>query len=402
MAPEDKRGPSTRCVHGAPTGVDDEDAVAPSPNNPGKPSAPGIHPASVYRFPDLASTDKALANPGSRLVYSRYGHPTGEYVEGRLAALEDAESAVLFSSGTAAMVACVLSVCGSGDRVVASSSLYGGTTSFLQELRDRHGLDVAFASIDELYRSSALEGAELVVVESPANPLTRLVDFERLMAALPQPKPVTVLDATFATPLSQRAMASGFDLVAHSATKYLGGHDDLLAGVVCGGADRLNPVREWRRRFGAACDPQTAWLLDRGLKTLALRWERQCQNAAAVAEFLNKHDAVRRVWYPGLESHPDHELARRQMHGFGAVVAFEVDGLEAARAVYDALQVIQRAPTLGGVESTVLHPVTASHRDVDPAARETLGIFSGTLRLSLGIEDAHDLIDDLRAALSVL
>jgi cystathionine beta-lyase/cystathionine gamma-synthase len=208
------------------------------------------------------------------------------------------------------------------------------------------------------------------------------------------------LDATLATPLGQDAIGAGFDLILHSATKYLGGHDDLVAGVVLGSRERLAPIRARRRITGTNCDPHTAWLLGRGLLTLALRWERQCANALELARRLDAHPSVPHVHYPGLPSHPHHELALRQMPEFGAILAFEAGpDLAAARRVHDAFRLVARAPSLGGVETQVLHPATASHRALSPEERAQVGISDGLLRLSVGIEEIEDLWIDLEQAL---
>jgi len=241
----------------------------------------------------------------------------------------------------------------------------------------------------------------LIILESPSNPLMRLANFAELFGSFSgSARPLLVLDGTLGTPLGQRALSAGFDLVFHSATKYLGGHDDLTAGAVSGKKEFVDRLREKRRMMGAMCDPFCAWLLGRGLKTLAVRWERQCWNAGVLAERLEAHPRVSRVWHLSRPSHPDHELAKKQMRSFGALLAFEIaGGLDAARRAYDRFGLIARAPSLGGVESMSLHPVTSSHRQLSLDERKAVGISDGLLRLSVGIEDVEDLWKDVSSAL---
>ncbi len=363
-----------------------------------------LFPASVYAFDSLKDEIAAFTGEKPAFIYSRYGHPTGRAVEERLAALDRTPDSVLCASGMAALSLTALALCREGDHLLASAELYGGTVELLRTVLPAAGVEVEFVPLADLgtLGSRVRERTRLVLVESPTNPLLRLVDFEALFGGLGTPRPAVALDATFGTPLGQDAPEAGFDLVIHSATKFLGGHDDLVAGVVSGRRELLDPIRERRRILGANCDPQTAWLLERGMKTLALRWERQCANALALARRLEAHPRVARVHYPGLESHPQHDLARRQMHAFGAVLAFEVPGggAEAERAM-DRLRLIARAPSLGGVESMALHPATSSHRGLSPEERAAIGIADGLIRLSVGIEDEPDLWADMEEALRI-
>lgn len=394
-------GPSTLSVHGgAARGKASED---PREASRLRGASTPIFPASVYAFPDLTASIEAFTGKQPAYLYSRYAHPTGAAVEGRLAAVEGAESAALLSSGMAAIAFTLLTFCRAGDHLLCTADLYGGTSEFLRRVMPGLGIEVEPVDVDA---AGAIAGrvrpaTRMILVESPTNPLLKVVDFETLFGSLGAERPLTILDATFATPLGQRAFDAGFDLVVHSATKYIGGHDDLLAGVVSGREELVGAVAETRRMMGAVCDPQTAWLVDRGLKTLALRWERQCSNAGELARRLETHPTVRRVHYPGLPSHPYHAVAARQMRWFGAVLAFDVDGgAAAAGRVHDRLRLILRAPSLGGVESMTLHPATSSHRTLDREERERLGITDGLLRLSVGIEDVEDLWEDLDRALS--
>ena len=388
-------GPSTLCVHGG------RESGHPGGSLP-------IDHSSVYSFPNFEATIEGFKGPGHGYLYSRYEHPTGKAVELRIQALEQAAGSVLFSSGMAAAAAIVLGFCRTGDHMIASQDLYGGTSSLLRMLAEGSGIAVDFLPRADFAKVDSFlnDNTKLILVESPSNPLTGLIDFGAFFGAISSKRknhvPVTVLDGTFATPLGQRGLSAGFDLVMHSATKYLGGHDDLLAGVVSGSdPEHLKRLQEMRRQHGAMIDAATAWRLDRGLKTLSLRWERQCANALELAAWLDVHPQVSRVYYPGLVSHPEHDLASQQMTSYGAIIAFEVaGGLDHAKQVYDRLQWISRAPSLGGVDSTILHPATSSHRELSPEQRDSLGISDGVLRVSVGIEDAVDLRGDLEQALA--
>ena len=384
-------GPSTRCIHG---GRDRRAGLA----------LP-VSPSAVYEFATLEDAIATFQNRRDGYIYSRYAHPTGNEVERRLAAVQGTEAAVLCSSGMAAIALTMLAFCRAGDHLLASRELYGGTTDLLKEYAPGLGLEVEFVPLEDLghLASRVRENTKLVFVESPSNPMAHVVDFESLFAGIGDGvPPLMVIDSTLATPLGHDPVGAGFDVIIHSGTKYLGGHDDLVAGVVLGRSELMQQVEARRRIFGATCDPQTAWLLERGLKTLSVRWERQCTSAGYLAGKLENHPRVERVHYPGLPSHPHHVLARKQMQSFGALLAFEVaGGLEGARSTFDALQLIARAPSLGGVDSMVLHPPTASHRSMSPAEREEIGISDGMLRLSVGIEDPEDLWADLDQALGV-
>jgi len=382
--------PETRCIHG---GQDRKDTGL----------APPIFPASVYAFASLKESIDTFEGRRQAPLYARYGHPTGEEVEARIASLEGAEACILTASGMSVVSLLVAAACTPGDHVIASKEQYGGTTELLRMTAASSGVEVEFLPLDAFSNVGArVRGnTRLIVLESPSNPLMRLANFKALFGSLGgSGRPLLVLDGTLGTPLGQNALAAGFDLVFHSATKYLGGHDDLTAGAVSGKKEWIDRMRERRRVMGATCDPFCAWLLGRGLKTLAVRWERQCGNAGTLAERLEGHPLVNRVFHLSRPSHPDHVLAREQMRSFGALLAFEVrGGLDAARRTYDGFRLIARAPSLGGVESMSLHPVTSSHRQLSLEEREAVGISDGLLRLSVGIENVEDLWRDLSHAL---
>ena len=381
--------PETRCIHG---GQARKDAGL----------APPIFPASVYAFASLQESIDTFEGRRHAPLYARYGHPTGEEVEARIASLEGAEACILTASGMSVVSLLVAAACKPCDHVIASKEQYGGTTELLRMTAASSGVEVEFLPLEAFSNvGSRVRGnTRLIVLESPSNPLMRLANFGALFGSLGSSRPLVVLDGTLGTPLGQSALAVGFDLVFHSATKYLGGHDDLTAGAVSGKKEWIDRLREKRRVMGAMCDPFCAWLLGRGLKTLAVRWERQCWNAGALAERLETHPRVNRVYHLSRPSHPDHALAREQMRSFGALLAFEVrGGLDAARRTYDGFRLIARAPSLGGVESMSLHPVTSSHRQLSLEERKAVGISDGLLRLSVGIENVEDLWRDLSNAL---
>jgi cystathionine beta-lyase/cystathionine gamma-synthase len=385
----ERRAPETRCIHG---GQDRKDAGL----------APPIFPASVYAFASLQESIDTFEGRRQAPLYARYGHPTGDEVEARLASLEGAEATLLTASGMSVVNLLVAAFCKPGDHVIASREQYGGTTELLRSSAAASGVDVEFLPLEAFAKAGARvrETTRLILLESPSNPLMRLADFKALFGSLGTPRPLVVLDGTLATPLGQNALGAGFDLVFHSGTKYLGGHDDLTAGVVSGKKEWVDRIRDKRRMMGATGDPFSAWLLGRGLKTLAVRWERQCANADVLAERLEAHPRVEGVHYLGRPSHPHHALAREQMRSFGALLAFEVaGGLSAARRAYDRFRLIARAPSLGGVESMSLHPATSSHRQLSSSERAAVGIRDGLLRLSVGIENVEDLWSDLEQAL---
>jgi cystathionine beta-lyase/cystathionine gamma-synthase len=342
---------------------------------------------------------------GGEVLYTRYGNnPNHLLLEARIAALEGAEACVVAGSGMAAMAMALLSCAGSGARsgarIVAAEALYGGTRLLLDRELPRLGIRTTYADFSGPdWREVVAAGADVVVVEVPTNPMLRVVDLPAIAAASRDAGAVLVVDATFATPINLRPLSHGADLVVHSATKYLGGHSDVTAGAVAGAAARIAPVRERAQIFGPALDPHAAWLVERGIKTLAVRVERHNRNGMAVAAWCASHPRIRRVHYPGLGSHPDHERAARLLDGFGGMLGLELEGAAAAASVLRRLRLARVAPSLGGVETLVSEPRHTSHASLAPQDRERLGIPDGFLRFSLGIEDAADIIADLEAAL---
>jgi len=362
-----------------------------------------IHQSSTYAFPSIEEMAKVFRGESSAYIYTRYANPTSRSVEEKLADLEGCEEGVLFSSGMAAMATVFLAFCRPGGHLVVSRDVYGGTFQLAAEiLRDQLGLSVKFAdATDEKDLRLALEGSPaLVCVESPTNPLLRVIDIKRTAEMAHAAGSLLVVDNTFATPVNQNPASFGADLVMHSASKYLGGHSDLIAGAVAGGSEIIDKIRKTLRLLGGCIDPHAAWLLGRSMKTLPLRVNRQNDNAAAIAVFLNEHPKVRNVYYPGLPGHPEHDLAARQMTGFGGVLSFELSGgATALETLTPRLKLTVLAPSLGGVDSLMMPPAISSHISVPAEVREQSGITDGLLRLAVGIEDTEDLLDDLDQAL---
>ena len=333
--------------------------------------------------------------------YPRYGHPAGRCFEGAVASLEGADGAVAFASGMAALHGVLCGLLGRGDSVAAARELYGGTSALLELDLPRFGIDVRRFDARDLDDTRAVlsGGVRMVLVETPTNPLCRIVDLERVSSIAREFSCLSCVDATFAPPPLQRPIAHGFDLVMHSATKFLGGHSDCLGGVVSGPHELLERIERFRRTTGGVMSADTAWMLLRSLRTLELRVRQASKTAERLARFLEGR--VECIYYTGLESHPDHELARRQMDGFGSLLAFEVaGGLDGARRVFDRFEVIARAVSLGGTETVALLPLYSSHAHVNDEDRARAGIRDGTIRLSVGLEHYETLESDLAAALT--
>ncbi|MGH7589144.1 MAG: trans-sulfuration enzyme family protein [Gemmatimonadota bacterium] len=340
------------------------------------------------------------------LVYTRYGNnPTQLALQERLAALEGSEAALVLASGMGAIATAILTVCGSGDHLVAARSLYGGTHRLLDVELPRLGISVTYAGGIE---PAAWEGAirpetKLLLWEAISNPLLRVPDTPALAALARERGSVSLVDATFATPINLRPIDHGADLVMHSATKYLGGHSDLIGGVLAGSRERIGEATHRMHSFGASIDPHAAFLIERGVKTLAVRMARHNENGRRVAEFLSGHERVARTHYPSLPDHPDHAVAARLLAGAGGVVTFVPDAsYDAACQLTERFRWIRLAPSLGGVESLVSLPAQTSHRGLSREDREALGIPDPMIRLALGIESADDLVDDLSRALASL
>lgn len=340
----------------------------------------------------------------AEVLYTRYGNNPGQRrLEERIALLEGAEACLVTGSGMGAIAAALLSVLGAGDHLLAAEALYGGTRLFIDRELSRLGVGVTYADLSgDGWEREVRPETRVVLAELPANPLLRLPDPARLAAAAARSGAVLIVDTTFATPVNFRGLEHGIDLVVHSATKYFGGHSDVTAGAVCGSAEFVGRARERMKLFGTAIDPHAAWLVERGMKTLAVRMEVHNRNGLRIARWLEEQPEVERVHYPGLGSHPDHALAVRLMNGFGGMLGVELRGGGAAATRFvEGLRLCTLAPSLGGVETLVCEPRFTSHVKMSAAQRAAAGIRDGFVRFSLGIEDADDLIADLRGALDL-
>jgi methionine-gamma-lyase len=363
-------------------------------------SAPIVR-TSTFTFSSTAEMKRWAEGKSKAYIYTRYGNPTLALAEALLAELEGGESAVVTASGMAAISSALLSVLSGGDELISTQEIYGGSYRLMRDVLPRFGIRVRhvganLAGIDQLIT----QRTRALYVETPTNPMLRLVDLRQAAGLARRHKLVSIVDSTFASPILQQPLRSGFDLVVHSATKYLAGHDDVIAGAVVGSRDRVHAARQMVIGLGGSMDPEAAFLLTRGMKTLEIRMQRQCENAMVIARFLARHPKAARVHYSGLPSHPDHRLARRQMSAFGAMLAFDLKGgLAAARRFCDRVRLFLLAVSLGGVESLVVLPIYTSHYGMSP--KELIGarVGPGTVRVSVGIEDSKDQLEDLRQAL---
>jgi cystathionine beta-lyase/cystathionine gamma-synthase len=373
----------------------------PDPHPPTPLTTP-IYETTTFVFESAEEVRQYNEGKSDKYLYSRYENPTVAAVEQRLAAIEEADAALVFGSGMAATSTALLSLVSGGDEVICSAAIYGGTLHLLHDLLARFGVRTRFASLEELRNPSALIGPEtrLFWFESPINPTLRCVDIGAVAEACRARQVLSAIDNTFASPINQRPLSLGIDLVMHSATKYLNGHTDVTGGVLAGRREIIDRIGRVRRLLGTVLDPYPAYALGRGLKTLEVRIERHNANAMAVARWLERDSRVSTVYYPGLESHPDHAIARRQMCGFGGMVCIDLGGsYERAARFYDRLKVIQRAASLGGVESLCSLPVLTSQRGHTDEQLAEAGVTRGMARLSIGLEDPEDLIADLDQAL---
>lgn len=378
----DGLGPATLGVHG---GAHDR--------TPGTPVVPAITQSATFHWGSPADGE---------LLYSRYGNnPNQRQVSEKAAALEGTESAIALGSGMGAMSMTILALAGEGGHVVASSRLYGATQALLGDELPRRGIETTFVDPDQGGWEDALrDDTRIILIEIPTNPTLRVLDPRPVCALAHDHGARVVCDATFASPVNFRAASWGIDVVVQSATKYLGGHSDLIAGVAAGPADVVEEVTRLARLYGPALDPHAAWLLDRGMRTLDVRVRRHNENAMAVAQWAETRAEVERVVYPGLESHPDHTLAGELMDGFGGMVSLVLaGGGDAADRFMGRLRLALAAPSLGGVETLVSQPRYTSHVGLSTEEREAQGIPDGFVRLSVGIEDARDLIADFEQAL---
>jgi methionine-gamma-lyase len=385
------QGPQTRSVHSG----------EPNRHGVGAPVGTSICRTSTFTFSSTAEMKRWAEGKSPAYIYTRYGNPTLTVAEGKIAALEGAEAAVVTASGMAAISSALLSVLKGGDELISTAQLYGGSYRLMRDVFPNLGIRVRHVetNLDQL-ETVLNPQSKVLYVETPTNPTLRLVDLHKAVTFAKKNKLVSIIDNTFATPVLQNPIAMGYDIVVHSATKALAGHDDVIAGAAAGSAQWMKGVRQMVIHLGGSMDPQAAYLLIRGMKTLGLRVGRQCENAMAVARFLQKHPKVARVHYPGLTSHPDHALAKKQMRGFGSMLAFDLKGgLPAARRFCDRVRLFLLAVSLGGAESLVVLPVYSSHYHMSTEELRRAGVGPGTVRVSIGIEDAVDLVADLQQAL---
>ncbi len=339
---------------------------------------------------------------GEAFFYSRYSNPTVAEVERTVAELEGAEACVVVSSGSAATFCALAASCNAGDEVIACDSVYGGTTKILTGVLRRFGITSRFIALNEIERlpEIASERSKLFWFETPANPINRVVDLEVAAHSARRAGLISVVDNTFATPILQQPISHGIDAVMHSATKYLGGHSDLTAGAIAGSKEFVDRVRQVSISVGTTLDPAAAYLLSRGIKSAEVRVRAACDNALKLAETLSRHPKISRVHYPGLENDPGHTIARRQMRGFGAVVAVELAGGEReAEILFDSLRLVRAAPSLGGVSTLVSYPLYSSHAGFTDEQLMAAGVSAATVRFAVGIEAAADIIADITQAL---
>ena len=389
--PPSKRGQATDSVHAGELRQQEANAI----------TTP-IYQTSTFWFKDSQEVIDYNEGRNAREEYGRYGNPTWRSVERKLTDLEGGEESVLFASGMCAATTMFLALLDQNSHLIVTSDCYRRTRQFINEYLGRLGVETTVIEPGDTqkFASAIQDNTALFFTESPTNPFLRVADVPAVTDIAHERGVKVIIDSTFASPTNQRALDLGADLVIHSATKYLGGHNDLLAGTITGSQEMIEPIRKALGILGGIIDSHAAWLLLRGIKTLAVRMDRHNQNGLAVARHLEKHPKVRQVWYPGLESHPDHAIAKEQMHGFGGVVTFEIESdMQGAFRFIDATRIPYQAPSLGGVESLIELPVTMSFWDMPPEQRKSIGISDTLCRLACGIEDTDDLIADLDQAL---
>jgi len=385
------KGAATELIHAGET-----DTSAPAP------LTTPIYETTTFVFDNAQEVVAYNEGRSNKHLYSRYTNPTVVAAEKKLAALDRSESALVFSSGQGATSTILLAHLKAGDEIVCSAAIYGGTLHLLEDVLARFGVSPRFVSLEQLATPDQVIGdrTRMIWFESPINPTLRCVDIARIAAACRARGVLSVIDNTFASPINQQPLALGVDLAMQSVTKYLNGHSDVTGGMVSGPKALVAPIEKARRQVGTVMDPHPAYALGRGLKTLPLRVAQHNANALAVATFLAGDKRVSRVYYPGLPSHPDHEIAKRQMTGFGGMVTFDLDGrFDRAERVYDRLQIVKRAASLGGIESLISMPVITSQWGHTDEQLEAAGVTKGMLRLSVGLEDVADLIADLDQSL---
>ena len=401
------KGKSTEAIHAGeavsmlPAGTQDYQS-----RKTGIPLLPPIYQNSTFRFETATECAEAFIDEESGYVYTRWGNPTQKVLEQKLAVLEAGEAALATASGMGAISIALLTALADGGHVVAMETLYSATYNLLNKELVRMGIKTTFVDATDLNKieNAIRPDTKVIYIESPTNPLLKLVDLAACAEIAKAHKITSIIDNTFATPCSQQPIALGIDVVLHSMTKYLSGNGAVIAGAIVGEKQFIEQVKQGAlRNFGAVISPFNAWLTLLGVPTLPLRFARHCENAASIAAFLETHPAVAWVRYPGLSSHPQHELAKRQMNGFGGMITMELKGGRAAgEKLVNQLQICALAVSLGDVRTLVCHPASTTHSHVPTKVRQQTGITDGLVRFSIGLEDAEDIIADLEQALETL
>ena len=364
-----------------------------------------IYQTSTFIFDSAEQGGRRFALEEAGYIYTRLGNPTTTVLENKIAALEEGEAAVATSSGMGAISSTLWTVLKAGDHVVTDKTLYGCTFALMCHGLTRFGIEVTFvdtSNLDEV-KNAMKENTRVVYLETPANPNLKIVDLEALSKlAHTNPNTLVIVDNTFATPYMQKPLKLGADIVVHSVTKYINGHGDVIAGLVVTNKELADQIRfvGLKDMTGAVLGPQDAYYIIRGMKTFEIRMERHCKNAKKVVEFLNKHSKIERVYYPGLETHPGHEIAKKQMKDFGAMISFELKGgFEAGKTLVNSLKLCSLAVSLGDTETLIQHPASMTHSPYTKEEREAAGITDGLVRLSVGLENVEDIIADLEQGL---
>jgi cystathionine beta-lyase/cystathionine gamma-synthase len=387
-----KRQPSTLCVQGEHTQT----------------SGPAVVPivqTSTFVFENQQQMLDSVQGKTGKDVYTRWSNPTTKYVEEKMNSLEGTEDTHVLASGMAAISSAVMGLVRSGEQILSSDSIYGGTVHFFNKIVSQSGIQIEYVDTDQLADKLAESGStyKLCFFETPTNPTLKIIDIKKVVDAARATGTISMIDSTFGSPINQRPHELGVDLVMHSATKYLGGHSDIIAGTISGSRGIMADVRSAAKLLGGTMDPFASFLLDRGIKTLGVRMEKHNSNAQYLAEKLSKDSRIRRVHYPGLSSHPQHDVARKQMDGFGGMMSMDLDSdLAGTSKFVDSLEVFLNAVSLGGVESLASIPALTTHYGLEESALNEMDISESTIRLSVGIEDANDLLDDLIAGLDVI
>lgn len=391
MKKKDEYGLSTKAVHSGEIRYNEYGSI----------TTPIVQ-SSTFIFKNIEEIRKLAKGDADRYEYGRYGHPTQVAAEGKCKSLENAEDAVLFSSGMSAITTTFFALMKSGDHIIITDDAYKRTLDFCQRCLSRFNIECTVVKMCdyEAIQKAIKKNTKIFFSESPTNPYLNIMDLERLMNIFKNKGIIVISDSTFATPYNQKPLDYGIHLVMHSCTKYLGGHNDLLSGVVLGKKELTNEIREYLKITGGVIDPHSSYLLIRGLKTFEIRMQRHNENGQKVAEYLEKNPKVKKVYYPGLKSHPHHDVAKKQMNGYGGVVTFEIDhDINYALQFLSKLKIICIGPSLGGVESLITHPATISYYKLTREERYKLGITDGLIRLAVGIENCEDIIADIDQAL---